>query len=95
LEYEEILSERANSIVANNIIGSFLQASNSIFVNNYFHWDLITIDADDNKFTDAYVSGNADYLITHDSHFNVLKRKKFPKVNVITADNFLVILNEL
>jgi predicted nucleic acid-binding protein len=66
-------------ITTNNIIGSFLQASNSIFVNNYFHWDLITIDADDNKFTDAYISGNADYLITHDSHFNVLKRKKFPK----------------
>lgn len=44
LEYEEILSERANSFVANNVLGAFLEASNAISVNTYYNWNLITVD---------------------------------------------------
>lgn len=95
LEYEEILSERANALVANNVLAAFLEASNVVSVNTYYNWNLITADPDDNKFTDAYISGNADYLVTHDSHFMILKKKQFPKVNIISADHFLIILKEL
>jgi putative PIN family toxin of toxin-antitoxin system len=95
LEYEEILSERANPVVANDTLSAFLQASNVVSVNTYFNWNLISVDPDDNKFTDAYISGNADYLVTHDSHFNVLKKTRFPKINTITADDFLLILKRL
>ena len=72
-----------------------MQAWNVISVNTYYNWNLITVDPDDNKFSDAYINGNADYLVTHDSHFNILKKKQFPKVNIITADNFLLILERL
>lgn len=79
LEYEEILSKRSNRVIANNTLAAFRQASNVVFVNTYFHWNLLFVDPDDNKFIDAYISGNADYLVTHDSHFNILQEKRFPK----------------
>ena len=68
LEYEEVLSEKANTFIANNVLSAFLEASNVISVSTYYNWNLITIDSDDNKFSDAYISGNADYLVTNDSH---------------------------
>ncbi len=51
-----------------------------------------TADEDDNKFIDAAIAANADYLVTNDSHFNEAKLVNFPKVNIITADEFLEIL---
>lgn len=95
LEYEEIVSERANPLIANNVLGAMMQASNVISINTYYNWNLITVHPDDNKFSDAHINGNADYLVTHDSHFNILKKKQFPKVKIITADNFLLILERL
>ena len=47
----------------------------------HYNWRLITIDPDDNKFIDCAVAANADYLVTNDKHFNVLKEIDFPKVN--------------
>jgi hypothetical protein len=39
-----------------------LQSSiNVISVTAYFNWNLILADPDNNKFTDAYLNGNADY----------------------------------
>ena len=45
-------------------------------------------DPDDNKFVDCAVSANADYIVTNDRHFNVLKGIYFPQVNVIDIDTF-------
>ena len=50
--------------------------------------DLITQDPDDNKFVDCAIVANADYLVSEDNHFNVLKDIPFPKVNVITLEQF-------
>lgn len=33
-------------------------------------------------------AGNADYLITNDRHFDILKGMEFPVVNVIPLDDF-------
>lgn len=61
----------------------------------YYNWNLITVDPDDNKFTDAYIAANADYLVTNDAHFNEAKKIPFPSVNIISADEFLEVLKEL
>ena len=53
---------------------------------------MIKNDPDDNKFFDIAVAGNADYLVTNDAHFNVVKQVSFPSVKIITADEFLEIL---
>jgi len=94
LEYEEILSEKANPLIANIVLGAFLEAPNVIAVTDYYYWELIHADPDDNKFTDAFLNGQADYLVTRDAHFNVLKGTEFPKVDVISPDEFLEILEK-
>ena len=43
-----------------------------------------TRDADDNKFVDCYMSAGAHYLISHDSHFAILKTTGFPRINLVS-----------
>jgi uncharacterized protein len=89
LEYEEILSQKANAIIANNVLEAFLEAPNVIDATTYYSWNLITADPDDSKFIDAYINGNADYLVTHDAHFNVVRSLEFPRINVVSANEFI------
>lgn len=70
-------------------------AENVVTPEIYYYWNLITVDPDDNKFTDAYISANADYLVTNDAHFNEVKKITFPPVNIISADEFLEVLKGL
>ncbi len=92
LEYEEKISEKTSQFVALNVIALISQAVNSVLIDVYYEWKMITADEDDNKFIDAAIAANADYLVTNDSHFNEAKLINFPKVNIITADEFLEIL---
>lgn len=65
-----------------------------ILVTRYFVWNKITVDPDDNKFVDCAVASNADYLCTEDKHFKVLDKKdEWPVVNVISANEFFVMLS--
>ena len=49
----------------------------------------------DRKFVDAGLMGGADYIITYDGHFNIVKERPFPIIGVIDPDEFLVRLNSL
>lgn len=55
---------------------------------------MITQDADDNKFFDVAVAANADYLVTNDTHFNEAAKIPFPRMNIISADSFLEIIQK-
>lgn len=46
----------------------------------------------DNKFVDCAIASNADYLVTNDKHFDILKKVDFPKVNTIKIDKFIKFL---
>ena len=61
----------------------------------YYYWNAISIDKDDNKFFDTAVASGAEYIVTNDNHFKSAKRLSFPKVNIISADDFLQILKSL
>ena len=61
-------------------------------VNPYFTWQLIEADKDDNKFVDCAIAANTDYIVTHDKHFNVLKKIDFPKVNIINIQQLKQLL---
>jgi predicted nucleic acid-binding protein len=63
-------------------------------IETYYNWLLITEDVDDNKFVDAAVAGNVDYVISNDRHFNILKSVDFPKVDVLSPEEFIEILKE-
>jgi putative PIN family toxin of toxin-antitoxin system len=87
-EYMEILTAKVSSTFAENIVGAILR---SPFVRRFdpqFHFNLIEADPDDNKFVDCAIIANADFIVSEDSHFRVLKTISFPKVNVLTLDEF-------
>ena len=92
-EYHEIISQKANSTVANNITELLLSLNNVQKQEVYFQWNIIENDKDDNKFIDCAVAGNADYLVTNDKHFNVVKQIDFPPLQIINIDEFMTILN--
>jgi predicted nucleic acid-binding protein len=68
---------------------SLLSAENIELHEIFFHWSLIEHDKEDNKFCDLAIAGNADYLVTNDSHFNIVKLNRFPPVNIISGNEFL------
>lgn len=91
-EYEEIVSKVGNQVLADNLLKSIENSSNTVWVNKYYNFDLIKTDFDDNKFVDCAIASNADFIITNDNHFNVLKSIPFPKVEVMDIDAFIKIL---
>ncbi|TAN12174.1 MAG: putative toxin-antitoxin system toxin component, PIN family [Chitinophagaceae bacterium] len=94
-EYEEILYTHSASGAAELIMEIFSESPDIIYRRAFFTWNAISADPDDNKFFDAAIAGDADYLVTNDAHFNEVKDSNFPKVNVIDADNFISILKNL
>jgi len=94
LEYEEILQQRSAPGVASLIMEIFIESPEVIYQKIYYLWNAIKNDPEDNKFFDIAVAANADYLVTNDAHFNVTRELKFPKVEIITAEEFLKILDK-
>ncbi|MDO8365592.1 MAG: putative toxin-antitoxin system toxin component, PIN family [Saprospiraceae bacterium] len=91
-EYIEILQQRFQPGVAENIMEMILGSPETNFISNYYFWNLISADPDDNKFVDCAISANVDFIVTDDKHFRVLKEIPFPSVSVISADDFVEIL---
>ncbi len=91
-EYEEKITDMYSGKTATLVLKILSVAPNVIFAEPFFKWQLIEADPDDNKFADLAISVNADYLVTNDKDFNVLKRTDFPKVNVISLDEFRDVL---
>ncbi|MDB5124316.1 MAG: hypothetical protein JWP94_2445 [Mucilaginibacter sp.] len=94
-EYIEVIERKANAVVSNNIAEMLLNLDNLNKVEVYFEWKLIDKDADDNKYVDAAIAGAADFIVTNDQHFKILKSVDFPKVSVISIDEFLNLLGKL
>ncbi len=87
LEYEEVLKTKYSDTVASNFLIALKELPNVFYTHVYFRWNLLS-DPDDNKFVDCYIAAAADHLISHDSHFSILKAIMFPKVNVMRISEF-------
>lgn len=88
-EYQEILEQQITPTVAENVILLILNRNNTILVDPHFRMELVTNDRDDNKFVDCAFAAGADYLVSEDSHFNVLRSTPFPLLNLVTLDEFM------
>jgi len=73
---------------AGNIMNFIFYSINTLRITPYFQWNLISSDPDDNKFVDCALNAGADYIVTNDKHFNILKEIEFPRVNVIDIETF-------
>ncbi len=94
-EYDEIIEwgfRRRD--IADNVLEALINSPFVEKINVSFFWWFITVDPDDNKFSDCAIAAGADYLVTEDHHFDVLSGIDFPKVNVIGLDEFYKILNQ-
>jgi putative PIN family toxin of toxin-antitoxin system len=91
-EYEEQIAEHWHSSVAINVTRSLTELSTAVFTSVYYNLQLITTDKDDNKFVDCAFAANADFIITNDNHFNVLKNIDFPSIPILKIDEFKELL---
>ena len=89
IEYEEILSKKTSPFFADAIIKTLLNKRNLIRVSPVWRFQLITQDPDDNKFVDCAICGQAEYLVSNDNHFKVLRDIGFPSVTVVRIQEFI------
>ena len=87
-EYEEILTQSTNSVIASNVVQTLLNAPTVELIEPFYRFNLITNDPDDNKFVDCAIAGNATYIVSNDSHFDVLKQIDFPKLVIKRIQEF-------
>jgi uncharacterized protein len=92
LEYEEQLAKWFGVDKTNLHLADLINLQNIELISPTFHWHLIDADVDDNKFCDCALAANANFIVTNDKHFNILKQLEFPKINILTADEFLIML---
>ena len=88
-EYTEILQRKTSARFAELALDVITNNPYTLFVTPYYHFQLITADPDDNKFVDCAVAGNAKYIVTEDSHYDVLPDIDFPKVEIIKLDDII------
>ena len=83
LEYEEVLARKYSSAVADAFIAGLQELPNVVLTTVYYRWQLLA-DPDDNKFVEAALSAEADFVVTEDAHFRALSRVVFPKVEILS-----------
>src|SRR5688572_8311903 len=73
LEYQEVLANKTSREVAENVVNFLLVSPFTQKTETYFNFNLIAADASDNKFVDCALAANADFIVSNDKHFQVLK----------------------
>ena len=94
IEYEEQLGLHWNAVVATNVTRLLTELSTALLTTIYYNLNLITIDEDDNKFVDCAFAANADFIVTNDNHFNILKNIDFPNIPILRLDEFREVLEK-
>ena len=75
------------TLASENTLGVLENLPNVEYITNYYKFNLLK-DEDDNKFVDCCISANANFIVTHDSDFNILKKIDFPKVSIKNTSAF-------
>ena len=94
LEYEEQLKNRYKANSVDIELNELLENKHTNLVTPDFNWNYISADPDDNKFVDCAIASNADFIITNDKHFAILQTIPFPKVNTLTLQQFIELLEK-
>ena len=88
-EYAEILERKTNPRFSELALSVMENNPYTLFVTPYYHFKLIAADPDDDKFVDCAIAANAKFIVTEDSHYNVLKALDFPRVDIIGLDEIM------
>ena len=93
LEYEEIITRRSGrarwvEFAAMLDVMRELHPSKLPMISPAFRFHLIAADADDNKFADCAIAAEADFIITDDQHFEVMRGSDY-KPQPVTPEEFI------
>ena len=91
-EYAEILERKTSPKFAELALDVISNNPYTVFITPYYHFKLIVADPDDDKFVDCAVASNAKFIVTEDSHYDVLQNLDFPGVDVIKLDEIIQII---
>ncbi len=94
-EYAEILERQYSPDFAERTLLALDNFPTVIRVEPAYRFLMIEDDPDDDKFTDAAVVGNADFVVTNDRHFNRLHSISFPKVGLLNFNAFCERLKQI
>lgn len=75
-------------MIAHYVVEAIARLSTTLFQTSYVHFRLIEQDQDDNKFVDCAIAANADYIVSNDAHFSVLKTIAWPRVIVLNIEEY-------
>lgn len=89
-EYVEVIGRNISERAAEAVVYIIMTRSNVMHIDPHFRFGLIEADPDDNKFVDCAIASNAKYIVTQDHHFDILKTIAFPRVDVVTIEDFLM-----
>ena len=92
LEYQEVLQQKYSVPTANALVALLKELPNVQFYTPFYNWLLIDAAPDDNKYTDCAIAGSANFIVTEDKHFAILKTIPFPKITVLSIDDFIQLL---
>jgi len=92
-EYIEILQREVSDTFASLVAEVILNNPNTLFINTFYKFNLITADPDDNKFVDCAVAAQAKFIVTEDKHYHVLRKIQFPKVDIIDLDEAMLLID--
>ena len=93
LEYEEIFTSRSGrtrwvEFAAMLDVMRELHPSKLPMISPAFRFQLISGDADDNKFADCAIAASADFILTEDHHFDVMRGSGY-KPQPVTPTEFI------
>lgn len=91
-EYAEILEREMGQEVAEAALDLLMEIPNVQVIHKYFHWQLVEIDPDDNKFIDCAIAASAHYIVSHDRHLRVINQYPYFGIQLITIFDFQLIL---
>ena len=82
--------------IAHNVVEAIARHPKTLYRESYYHFHLLSdVDKDDDKFVDCAFKTNARFIVTQDRHFDVLKKVKYPIINIIDVDDFIIYLESL
>lgn len=88
-EYAEIIGRLMTPGIADHVIALLLKSKNVELIYPQFRLNLIQSDPDVNKFVDCAFAANATYIVSDDTHFDILNGINFPELIVLKLREFL------
>ena len=75
--------------MARNVVEAIARLHTTVYQEIYVHFGLIIEDENDNKFADCAIASAAEFIVTNDKHFNILRRTPWPNIKVQNIKEFI------